>query len=36
VAAVNKMRTVSINPVAMPFGDGTAAKKIAGFINKIV
>jgi UDP-GlcNAc3NAcA epimerase len=34
VAADNKMRTVSVNPTAMPFGDGTAAKKIAGFIRK--
>jgi UDP-N-acetylglucosamine 2-epimerase len=33
--AVNKMSTVSVNPVAMPFGDGTAAKKIAVFIKKI-
>jgi UDP-GlcNAc3NAcA epimerase len=33
-AAVNRMRTVSVNPAAMPFGDGTAAKKIAAFICK--
>ena len=32
--AVNKMRTVSVNPSAMPFGDGTASKKIAVFIRK--
>ncbi len=35
VAAVNKMKTASVNPAAMPFGDGTAAKKIASFIRKI-
>jgi UDP-N-acetylglucosamine 2-epimerase len=34
--AVNKMRTISVNTFTMPFGDGTAAKKIAGFIKKIV
>jgi UDP-GlcNAc3NAcA epimerase len=35
-AAVNKMKTISINPAVMPFGDGTAAKQIAAFIGKNV
>jgi UDP-N-acetylglucosamine 2-epimerase len=34
VAVVNKMKTVSVNPSAMPFGDGNAAKKIAAFIRE--
>ncbi len=35
-AAVDKMKTVSVNPAAMPFGDGKAAKKIAAFIKKTI
>jgi UDP-N-acetylglucosamine 2-epimerase len=34
VDAVNKMKSVSVNPAAMPFGDGNAAKKIAAFIGQ--
>jgi UDP-N-acetylglucosamine 2-epimerase len=33
--AVSKIRSVSVDPAVMPFGDGTAANRIASFIKKV-